>query len=320
LEEHPDRETIERAEDLILRLRDVQSCKIHTDETGRISEIHVVAASDRHPKMIARDVETCLKAELGLWIDYRKIGVVLIDIKKETDPVKRKRMEDADAVVDRIFQAGSTEETKRTGPGTGFKPSSADSGKYAGDPAGRGAGGQAGGSSAADDGKDDPESTVQGTDWKAVERGGAEQPRLDFLEQDVRVRFKGLSLSLDEERVDVEVRLEKSGLEVTGCKGDIRKSGPLYEVIAGAAIHALTELLDEKFHLCLSGIEEVKVLGQDALFAVVDQVDGRVVRRFMGCVCVGRDPNEAAVLTVLDAVNRAFGRWKSRKEVHYRIR
>ena len=57
-----EREIVYRAEDLILRLRDVRSSRIITDETGAISEIHVVASSDRSPKMIARDVETALKA------------------------------------------------------------------------------------------------------------------------------------------------------------------------------------------------------------------------------------------------------------------
>jgi hypothetical protein len=74
-----EREIVYKAEDLILRLRDVRSCRIITDETGAISEIHVVASSDRPPKFIARDVETALKAELGLEVDYRKIGVVMMD-------------------------------------------------------------------------------------------------------------------------------------------------------------------------------------------------------------------------------------------------
>jgi len=83
LEDKPNKDIIERAEDLILRLREVQSARIYADEQGAISEIHVVAVTDRAPKLIARDVESCLKATLGLTIDYRKIGVVVIDPAKD---------------------------------------------------------------------------------------------------------------------------------------------------------------------------------------------------------------------------------------------
>ena len=65
-DETPGRELIDRAETLILRLRDIQSCRITTDETGQVAEIHVVACTNRSPKLIARDVESCLRAELGL--------------------------------------------------------------------------------------------------------------------------------------------------------------------------------------------------------------------------------------------------------------
>lgn len=272
------RELVERAEDLVLRIRDIQSCRISTDETGLITEVHVVAATDRPPKMIARDVETCLKAELGLLIDYRKIGVVLIDPMKETDPAKRE-----------IRSAG------------------AESGKDESD---------------TDDIVEKRLSVVQGAAAEHFEKVPSDQQpvTLEFLEEDARVRFAGLRLNLEESRVDAEVRLEKNGLEVVGCLGALRTGGAVCKTIAGATVHALTELLDETFHMCLSGLEEIEVSGRKALFAVVDIIDGRAVRSVAGCVFIGRDPNEAAVMAVLDAVNRPLGRWKSRKEIHYTIR
>jgi hypothetical protein len=70
---------IARAEHLISRIQGVCSAKIAADETGEITEIHVVAIATKSAKLIARDVETCLKAELGIYVDHRKIGVVLYD-------------------------------------------------------------------------------------------------------------------------------------------------------------------------------------------------------------------------------------------------
>ncbi len=257
---------ISRAEELILRIRDIQSCRIALDEKGAISEVHVVAATERPPKMIARDVETCLKAELNMEIDYRKIGVVLIDTIDEES-----REWNSSKAADEIVEDRLREETASAPPKT-----------------------------------DNDSGTV-------------EDATLEFLEEDQRILFKGLSMTIDESRVDAEVKLEKNGFAVTGCQGDFRKAGPIYETIAGATIHAVTELLDEDFHLCLSGVDEVEVSERKALIAVIDMIDGRVVRSFAGSAFIGRDPNEATVLAVLDAVNRPSGRWKSRKEIHYRI-
>jgi hypothetical protein len=249
---------MDRAEALITRLRDIQSCRITTDETGQIAEVHVVACTNRSPKLIARDVESCLKAELGLYVDYRKIGVVIIDARKElhprrrrTDWVEHEKTEPAEAVPHAV---------------------------------------------------------------------GEPEPRLEFLEQDMRVRFKGLSLTLGEGSFDIEIRLEKSGIEVLGSLGDQKLGQPILEIIAKTTVHALSELLDERFNLCLRSIEEVMVRGRTALLALVDVVEGRESQSYVGCAFIGRDQNEAAVLAVLDALNRPLGRWKSRREIHYTIR
>lgn len=243
IEHSPNRDLIERAEHLILQLREIHSCRIVADEEGNITEIHVVASSDRPPKMIARDIETCLNAQLGISVDYRKIGVVIIDRMKAAE------------------QAAT--------------PDSAPA-----NPAGR----------------------------------------LEFLEQDVRIRFKGLKVSLEDERVDVEVKFEKNGLTVVGSQGELRHVPRLREAIAGAALHAIAELLDENVRLSLAGVSEITLDDRSALLVLVDAVEDRSVTTFAGCALVGRDPNEAAVLAVLDALNRPLGRWKLRTEIHYTIR
>jgi len=275
LEDKPNRDLIERAEDLIVRLREVQSARIYADEQGAISEIHVVAVTDRAPKLIARDVEGCLKAMLGITIDYRKIGVVVIDPDKEASP--HERAEDVPS--------------HSAGP--------------AADPV------------------IDLESAIDGRLEEmpgSVVTSREDGARLEFLENDVRVKFKGLRVSIEEDRVDVEVRLAKGALEVTGSQGDFRFRGKLYETIAGATIHAISELLDENIHLCLSGVEEVSLDGRMALCAVVRATDGRSVASYVGCALIGEERNESAVLAILDALNRPLGAWKLRTSIHYTIR
>lgn len=258
------REIAERAEDLILRLRDIQSCRISTDETGKINEVHVVASSYRSPKMIARDVETCLKAELGLEIDYRKIGVVLINSSKEAG-------------------AGRIREDEAAGMKEGL-------------------------------GAGTPEISTEKPEGMETE------PQLEFLEQEGRVRFKGIHLGIEESRLEVEVKLERGGIEAIGRMGAARRGEHFDAAIAAATVLALTELLDESFYLCLAGIEETSIRNHKALITKLEAVDGRIVRSFVGCVLMGADRNEAAAMAVLDAVNRPLGRWKLRKQTRYTIR
>jgi hypothetical protein len=146
------------------------------------------------------------------------------------------------------------------------------------------------------------------------------EPGLEFLEDDTRVRFIGMTIVRDGDTMDIEVRLERSGVGAAGSMGGVPAGEAALEVIARATAHALTELLDEDFDLCLSRIEEIELKGRTALLAMVDVVAGRKSDSFVGCVFIGRDRNEAAALAVLDAVNRPLGRWRSRKEIHYTIR
>lgn len=92
---------IERAEACVTRVQGVSSCRISTDETGVITEIHVVSTSQKPEKLVARDVESCLKVMLGMNVDHRKISVVLVDASTKTqDPAEEK----ADPAAEKIVQ------------------------------------------------------------------------------------------------------------------------------------------------------------------------------------------------------------------------
>ena len=75
-----DRETIEETLRLI---SGVLSARVVGD-AGDPEEVHILANSTRHPKQIARDVESCLMARFGLVIDHRRISVAQV----EPDPPK----------------------------------------------------------------------------------------------------------------------------------------------------------------------------------------------------------------------------------------
>jgi len=70
---------VARAEQLVSRISGVSSCRITTGAGGEIAEVHVISAGRKPAKLVARDVESLLKAELGIDVDHRKIGVVTVD-------------------------------------------------------------------------------------------------------------------------------------------------------------------------------------------------------------------------------------------------
>jgi hypothetical protein len=78
-------EVIARAEQAVSKIRDISSCRISTDDQGDITEVHVVATSSKSPKLISRDVQTCLAAEMQISVDFRKIGVVLFESTSVSD-------------------------------------------------------------------------------------------------------------------------------------------------------------------------------------------------------------------------------------------
>jgi hypothetical protein len=314
-----EREIVYRAEDLILRLRDVRSCRIITDETGSITEIHVVASSDRPAKMIARDVETALKAELDLEIDYRKIGVVMIDPdaagaqkKEEQEEPERPFFDfndtsfgDGGKVEDILEERLSEKRPEEELPDEELPEKAQVASKPASEP------------SAGPAAPQDP-IPIPTTYIGEAEDGSG--PGLELLEDSKRIEFVGLSVTMEAGTIRAEVRLSSGGIEVIGSTADSHGGRPVIETVAGAAVSALAELLDEDFHLCLSEIRELEMKGRNAVAAVVDVVRGRDSSSYTGCAFVGRDSGEAAVMAVLDAVNRPFGRWKSIREIHYRIR
>jgi hypothetical protein len=100
---HP-QEVIERAETLVNRIQGVSSCRISTDEVGTITEIHVVALPHKAAKLVARDVESCLKAELGIEVDHRKIGVVVITAGRPEPDEDSDRSRGKDTAADRVVE------------------------------------------------------------------------------------------------------------------------------------------------------------------------------------------------------------------------
>ncbi|PKM82351.1 MAG: hypothetical protein CVU89_04945 [Firmicutes bacterium HGW-Firmicutes-14] len=78
-------------EDIIRQIKDVISARIVTDETGEITEVHVLAGSSRSPKQVVRDIESAFMAQFGIAVDHKKISVAQMQDEDEPRPTSEVR-------------------------------------------------------------------------------------------------------------------------------------------------------------------------------------------------------------------------------------
>ena len=76
---HIDLTEVERE---ICRLPDVSIARIVGDDADHVTEVHVVAREGKHPKQIARDVQSVALASFGLELDRRIVSVVQLDTRE----------------------------------------------------------------------------------------------------------------------------------------------------------------------------------------------------------------------------------------------
>ena len=70
--------TPEKIESVLLTLPEVRAAKVALDRNGAITEIHLVAPDSVNAKATVRNVESLLKAALGLDVDHRVISVAQV--------------------------------------------------------------------------------------------------------------------------------------------------------------------------------------------------------------------------------------------------
>ncbi len=118
----PNSMNIKYLESLVTGIKEVDDCRIVTDERGEISEIHVIAATERPPRLIARDVDTILKVRGGVEVDHRKIQVAVIQESVATDPQPPPESDDpfAEELIIVDDEEAEQEETKTFDLGDGL--------------------------------------------------------------------------------------------------------------------------------------------------------------------------------------------------------
>ena len=74
----------EQIEDIVRQLKDVISARAVVSPAGTLQELHVMTGAGRTPKLIVRDIESALTAELGLTVDHKKVSVAQTRFSRTT--------------------------------------------------------------------------------------------------------------------------------------------------------------------------------------------------------------------------------------------
>ncbi len=298
----------------ISQIKGVLQCKIELDPDGEIAGVHVVAGFEREPRHIVRDVESLLKARLGIDVYYKKIGVV--QVLDNGDPV-----------------AGPRAVPASPGAGAAPRPHEAGGGSPASEPI---AGGR-------DRRPDDhavsfhPPGFEAQDDWD-FEFGqplGSPAPRLApgtgpvdvagsspdpvpaiLVAEDgaLRILCSGVGVLASESLIRAEVQLKAGGFEARGTREGPNHPDSDVTLVAEATLEAINRIVKEKVLLNLVEIRTTHVAGQPVFLTAVSLVEGRRSEILFGTCSLCHNRQQAVVFAVLDALNRRLAQYSLREQ------
>lgn len=280
MESHPNPRDawVADAERWITQIHGVKQCKIDLDLNGEVTGVHVVAAMERDPRHVVRDVEGLLKARLGLSVFYKKIGVVQV---VENDP-----------------PPGPAATAAPAAPPVGAPAASA---ARSAPPVGASTGAPAAGPAAA-------RLVADEEDKPNREPEQAPLPPLEavVLEEAIppRIQCGGVGLLTSERSIKAEVELRAGALEARGAEEGANHAGSDMLLVARAAVTAVRQLIEDPIVLSLSDLRIEPIAGEDVVLATVELVEGRRAERLYGTCAARHSRSQAVVYAVLDALNR----------------
>lgn len=261
--------TPSQAEELLCALEGVVSAHVVTEPTGKIVEIHVLAAPDLHPKQVVRNVESALSAGLGIGIDRRVVSVAQIRTVERGDRDDDRDEGPAAPAAPAGDSAPATKGQVVAFAPTGSAPDEARGPRLAG----------------AD------ERTEAGVN-PATARG-----RLEYVRYEAR---------RDAGSCTVEVVLREGALELTGRGVAPDTEVGRAEAAARAVMEAVAGARPA-LRLALEGAVLTRSRGRTFVLVSAHVVQDRATVSLAGAAPVARSPEEAAILASLQATNRWSG-------------
>ncbi len=280
------------------QIKGVLQSKIELDDDGEIQGIHVVAGFDREPRHIVRDVESLLKARLGIDVFYKKIGVVQV---LENDEAPAGPLPDGPGVP------------KEAGP-----PPEAEAGPHPAKAAAAPGGvtfhppeDEAGPSPEADHPGRRPQGAPHTPDAPAAPE--PERPPIPavLVAEDLppRILCAGVGVLVSESLVRAEVQLQAGELAVRGTREGPNHPRSDVALIAEATLEAVGKLLAAEVLLHVHEITTTRLGGQEVVLAAVNLVEGRRSEILFGTCGADHNRQQAVVFAVLDALNRRLSQY-----------
>jgi hypothetical protein len=251
-------------ERLLSSLAGVLSAHVVREPGGRIVEIHILASASLHPKQVVRNVESALRAGLGIDVDRRIISVAQVRSVEHEGLVRNGEP------PGRATDAG---EPRGMDPSAGFQG-------------------------------EDPTRSAPGADAPIRERrtesgrrdrpAGGDRRRLEF------VRYRS---HRQEDRCTCEVVLRDDRRELTGRGTGSSTAGGRAEAAARAVLDAVVQARPE-LRLELGEATLATTRGRTFIITSAHLLRERETLRLAGAAAVTRSPEEAAILAALQATNR----------------
>lgn len=80
----------EEIERTLLKIKGVKAARVVLDSQSKISELHVLAAGNRPPRYLVRDIESSVMAAFGIQVDRCKISIA--QLEGDDFPIREKRV------------------------------------------------------------------------------------------------------------------------------------------------------------------------------------------------------------------------------------
>jgi hypothetical protein len=74
----------------LCRIPEVTAARVVTDDTGKPTELHILALPDKQAKQVVRDIQSVAMASFGLDLDHRLISVVQLEGQDEPPATSRR--------------------------------------------------------------------------------------------------------------------------------------------------------------------------------------------------------------------------------------
>jgi hypothetical protein len=276
---------VEKAEDAIRGLRDVESATIQS-EGDAIREIHVLTRSNRPPKQIVRDVQTVLQARFNRSIDYRVVSVAYLTQTASADasPAPKTTAPPPPAAA--------------PPPPPAAAPPPAASARSEAPPAERPA----------------PPAPDPGLTAPAVVRPDARPAERE------RIRFGSVNLFVSGPRTQAQVELRWRGLPRMGSASGWSTRANAHRLIAQATVAAVREFLADEIALSARDAEFLKLGRERCAVVSLSLLAGRQEKTLVGTCAVEQDLQQAVVCATLDALNRVVAGLRPLEPTEYIVR